>query len=294
MTHFQNLLRVTALAIVVAVTAGTGLAYGASVSGINNTTGPWSSNTSTFATDRLWNVDVLNNQDLLNSFNVDVNSGANAADCNTSVLGANLNGNINIAIATAPTSPLYNGFGILYGLGGFMPIDNVGILNTASGNALTGPNSLNENIINANQAANINLSNNSIITNDVNITANTGNNIANNNTSVFDGVSSGGISVSAVLNNGAMPYPGVVAPAVVGTGLNNVIGQFGNNLTGPNSINSNVLNANSQFNALIDNQSVVTNDLNISANTGNNVVSNNTTVAGVGTGNVNVSIAAAN
>ncbi|MFA7254240.1 MAG: hypothetical protein WC107_06855 [Patescibacteria group bacterium] len=287
MTRFQNFLRITTLLSGIALTAGAGMAYAQTdVTGFNTTTGPFSDNSSIFTTNRVWDVAVLNDQAIARSFGVDVTSGNNAVAENTTVAGE-LTGDVDVAIMGD------RGFGMgLFPFVNLNPMTNGSSVSVTGGNGLTGPNSLNENQVNASQFAALNLVNSSSIANTVNFVANTGNNITSSNTTVGP-VISGDVTATADFSNRLNSVSGLNT-LDLGMPDNSVDARFSNNITGPNSLNQNIVNADSTFTADITNTNTVSNDFQFQVDTGRNEVSNNTSVGTVRTGSVRIDVMAGN
>lgn len=282
MAFLRNLLKITSVSAAFVLIASASLAYAdVDVNGFNGTTGPRSINRSEVETNRDWRVRVENNERITRDFNTDVFTGGNEVNRNT-LVGDQLGGDIDVSI-TGSNTDLTNGFGFFD-----LPAIGANDVTFSGGNSITGPNSLNTNEIEANQRTRIDLINNARVNNNVNFRARTGGNEVACNTSVGD-INSGDVNVNADLSTGTQ-FSGGLSNFNTGSLMdNNVSATFDNQLTGPNSENTNQLRANSNISERVENNMVVDNNLDFRVDTGNNEVDGNTSVGNIQTGNVNIS-----
>lgn len=155
-------------------------------------------------------------------------------------------------------------------------------------NSTTGPSSLNSSTTDRNSSNTIEILNNQRnYSNFVADISNSGGSI-NNNTSVGT-VSSGSSIIS--FNTAAMGGNSTFGSVILPDFDNGIISVSGtNSITGPNSMNTNTVNANQNNNILVRNNSEMINNVNLRARTGGMNTTNNTTVGSVQTGSVNFNV----
>jgi len=275
-------LKLLAPIALVTLALGTGLAYASvNTDSTNSLTGPFSDNQSIIDTSKLFDFQLNNLASIDRSASADINTGGNDTSTNTTLAGVRT-GDVNVDFTHRNDLAGNLIVPTMTGLGNVATLDR---------NLLTGPNSINENIVNADQSINLDITNNSRVTDSVALDLNTGNNEVSTNTTVGN-VTTGDIT-------GAVRFDNVGSRMVSFLNLGNagnsdVTASLGNGTTGPNSVNENDLSANSTVNVAIENQTDVVNAFAATAQTGNNEVSTNTTVGNVRTGNVRINLDSTN
>lgn len=129
--------------------------------------------------------------------------------------------------------------------------------------------------------------NNSSTSNNVTVQANTGSNTTTNNTTVT-GSGSGNINVSLGVHNGANNTSGGSTGGVGGSNTTTTSSSITN--TGAGSTNSSSTTVNNSSSVTHVNNATVNNNVNVQADTGHNLVANNTSVSGGGSGNISIAI----
>ncbi|OGG08169.1 hypothetical protein A3D05_05535 [Candidatus Gottesmanbacteria bacterium RIFCSPHIGHO2_02_FULL_40_24] len=137
-------------------------------------------------------------------------------------------------------------------------------------NRITGPFSRNRCVVKDGQSANVNTAQFAYVNNNVAIRANTGGNTSNFNT-ITGGVDTGGIEAGVKLVTYANNTGVYVTQVDEGGG-----GHGSNSITGPFSTNTVYVNDGQNANVLTFQKANVNNNVNISANTGNNKCNFNT------------------
>jgi len=152
-------------------------------------------------------------------------------------------------------------------------------------NGTTGSNSDNRNtydVIDSNTAT---ANNDSTVTNRPDVTANTGSNDVEDNTTVED-VTGGDIDVQGEFDNELNSGDFAMDLSQMG----DVSADFSNDTTGSNSKNHNTLDVTRTNSMDVNNDARVTNDINANLDSGNNNVRDNTTVGDVDSGNIDFSV----
>lgn len=157
-------------------------------------------------------------------------------------------------------------------------------INISGGNNTTGCDSENENNWCIDGGNVIDVFNCAEAKNDFDVCVETGDNLIGYNTCVGN-VVTGDIAGSVMFENILNDSNFVLAPASAG----NINVVLANSLTGPGSENENNVAIRNKNRVEIVNLSNIKNDIDFNANTGNNVIKKNTSVAGVQTGNINFS-----
>ena len=245
----------------------------------NNLTGPQSSNRNDFNLTRSLNIVSNQNTQLINSLNATVNTGNNVLSNNT-LAGTGRGGDVSFNYSLGAIGNGGSGAPVI--LGG-------GSVNINGDNGVTGPNSLNRNNVDITDIQTLSQTSNATVNNAVNLNANTGNNIATNNTSagnLSSGAVRGTVNVLNSVNGGG-------APIILGGGLN-FSGGGTNNLTGPFSSNLNSTTVSHVTTVTENSTANLTNTLNANVNTGNNTASGNTLVGAVSSGDVALNFNIAN
>jgi len=275
--------RLLAAAVGATFFLGTGLAYAnIDTQGLNSVTGPFSDNSSVLDTAKEFNFTLDNLLSLTRVEDATVDTGRNVVDNNTTVSGL-LTGTVDVAFMhdnnLSSITPV------------MLPLFNTGNeVNVDGRNLLTGPNSLNLNEVNTSSALSVDLSNNIRSTDNTSLDLNTGGNVADSNTTV-GGVMTGNIAGRVQTQNLGTRMFDTLSLSNLGLGdQNGVSVRFGNGTTGPNSINENILTNSVSTTIEVQNDATIDNQMDVVANTGNNVVSTNTTVGPVRTGSVRIDL----
>lgn len=283
MTRFQKFLRIFTVSGMAVLTSGIGMASAnVDFSNFNNTTGARSENIGRISANRDWLVDWINNGRIQNDIQKFIRTGNNDVSQNTTVLGLQSG---SVDVTSRFSAPLLNG-AIDFGLGNLA--DET--ITASSSNVLTGANSDNQNIINAQRSFTLRARNSAQIDNRASLDVTTGNNDASRNTSIGD-VISGDVIGSIDFENGGMISP-LTNLDLSGSSLGDISGSFANGTTGFGSENINVLNSDSNVEVSIENDSQVTNEFQIDANTGGNNIDENTLVGNVRSGDVTLDLRA--
>lgn len=263
----------------------------------NNVTGPNSANQnaaqgSTVAT-------VLTNQDaaINNTVDIQASTGKNQLTGNSRVgglqtgnigLGVNL---LNIANLNRPDLQLeVNTWTIQGAVGGDITVPT---------NSGTDPGSLNVNTANSNNQTQVAVTQTAAADNVINVKANTGENAVNGNTAAGDTQTGQANVDNKTITVANTSDPTFYLVNVFGqwdgmAGLNNVpagnyiVNVVGNNLTGPDSSNSNSVSDTQTASTTINQRARVNNLVNVTADTGHNTVTNNTQAGRVATGSINI------
>lgn len=157
-------------------------------------------------------------------------------------------------------------------------------------NNTTGANSVNKNTVKISDYTSLSWWNHLDVNNKVHASANTGHNYFSNNTKIGDIV---GGSILGTINLATSSDPSGPWFDWDGIGgLGDVSVNFGNGITGANSINKNSADISSKTKVKISNDTDVNNQVCLNLNTGYNKISHNTVVGNVGSGDAafNVSI----
>ena len=260
---------------------------------VNSQTGPNSENSNSSGTVSSTNLNEVNNSSINNNAQINLSSGANNVQSNTSVgevKTGDISGSLTFLNITNSNLSSDSSVGVksLNGTSNdlyLLPISNRDLINS-----LTGPQSQNTNQLDNNNFISVYDENNSEINNDLMINANTGDNTILNNTSVGK-IKTGEIKIALnTLNLANLTGPQKTLYLDIFSILGNLSGDivvpstFVSEKTGPESQNMNSAVNNSQKDIKINNQSNVINDIKLSAETGNNTISSNSTVGDIKTG----------
>lgn len=279
--NFKNTARALAIASALALTAGTGMAYASiNVSGTSDTTGPFSENDNLYEVERNLTIDLENIADVFNGIDFAANSGDNIVDNNTTVRSVN-GGDIRLSVR------LENDLN-RNSLSKVIPNTNNRI-SASFRNGTTGPNSINDNVLNVEKNSAVNVLNEADIDNNLILDLNTGVNDVDFNTTVGS-VTTGDIDVTSNIRSSANTSSSTVMWSSLNGTDSDVTSSFRNNVTGPNSENINTLDVEDNTSIEITNNASIDNQFDILANTGSNDTVNNTTVGSVGSGDISVSI----
>lgn len=242
--------------------------------GINNTvTGPDSINVNEINIDQNSSFVVDNIATACDEYAFDVETGNNNVDSNTSI-GVIETGSI---IGSVSVDRSLNNIDIEIPDFG-QPI----VINGSVANNMTGPGSENINNVNIDSSNRVAINNVAEYSARYDVDANTGKNKINNNT-VVGGLVTGdieiGINEDVSLNNGSssitMPAPSPI-----------VVPDLGNNITGPDSTNTNSFDYSQRNRVQVNNVATISNNIEVDANTGNNTIRDNTCVGDIRTGDV--------
>lgn len=280
------------------VNGGTNLSLGTPVNRIsfeNFLTGPESENSNLIDVNGNLAVSEVNNSDINNDLVVDINTGQNQIDGNTKIgdlVTGDINACINLLNLSNIVDPLLT-----------IAVDSWNIIGDVDGNIVfensaTGPESENSNVLNSENNINVTSSNDSHIINNAEINTNTGDNTSENNTVIGD-ITTGIANVKESIVN----FANVITSPVFY--VFNIFGQFTgdlsgmgidpnyafvNEITGPESENSNLVNAENNVNINLENNSEIKNNVRVNANTGRNTIGNNTIAGDVETGAINIGL----
>lgn len=165
-------------------------------------------------------------------------------------------------------------------------------------NEATGPNSLNENATSTDTTAAVERTNNATIDNAATINASTGSNAVTSNSRVGD-IESGNVDGTATVVNVANSEfaegssigsqtldPTATSHTLTPTQQRALL----NRVTGPDSENANSVSGSNTIQVVDTNTADVTNDLTVVANTGDNIITSNTAVGDVATGDINLAL----
>lgn len=157
-------------------------------------------------------------------------------------------------------------------------------VNFSGGNGTTGPNSDNQNNWTIDHTVSVDINNESTATNTRTFSVDTGDTNIGSNTSI-GGLATGNVFGTIGVNNNLNSGDIQLMNADPG----NISFDVTNNTTGPNSLNENNLSLDINHNVDINNTANIDNTVTLSADTGNNNISNNTEVGNVRTGDINFS-----
>lgn len=240
----------------------------------NGTTGPLSTNYCTINNTSNVAVNNVNDAQITNNVTARSNSGNNSASYNTlggsiSTGNATLNATVS-SVANVNTTSVS---------GGPSASDNSGV------NEITGPSSDNRIEINNERRVDVVNSNTATVNNTVNVTADTGNNVADYNTGPAV-INTGNAWLRATVGNHVNDNATGISAGAGGTGGNS----GANNTTGPLSTNYvGVVNL-SDVAVNNINDLIVENRVDALSNSGNNSASYNTLGGGIGTGNAGANV----
>lgn len=273
---YQQTIKFSLMALA-AVVFSAGTAYASiHIDGGNGTTGPNSENVNTVEYSSESEVEISNHADADNEFEVGVETGDNNFHENTvidDIDTGDIDGDISIQTA------LNNGdidLGDLWGDMGLAMVDFE--------NDLTGPESVNTNLVSLEYERSVEINNRADIDNDLELRANTGDNHISHNTEVGD-FKGGSIDFSGSVKNEANYGMGDIS---LGSSASSASVDLTNHLTGPNSENSNTVAVESETSLEVSNHADIDNDLEVHANTGDNSVGHNTVVGDISTGDISI------
>lgn len=259
---------------------------------LNTDTGAGSNNTNTNQNGN--NLTLVNNNNATanNNILVNANTGLNETNQNTNVGDVStgavaIDVNVfNILNVQMPDTQLTLDVWSLYDFNGDIIIP--------ASNENTGANSANSNDVSNTTNANVTFNQNANILNDINLNANTGDNVIEDNTGT-GAISTGETDINATVTNIANEgNPVFYIVQVFGNLLNNMFGnnpnvavmEMGNQNTGEGSDNSNSVDNENNLNATINNNATANNNITVNANTGGNTTAQNTGVGAISTGDV--------
>lgn len=152
-------------------------------------------------------------------------------------------------------------------------------------NNTTGFNSTNDNSYDIADSVDLTVDNTSAVSNTPSVTANSGGNDVNNNTTVDD-VMGGDIDVEGEFTNELNSADMDLSMDSLG----DVSADFTNDTTGSNSDNTNELDVTRDMDIDVTNSAAISNDIDADLNSGDNRTNNNTTVGDVSTGDIDFSV----
>lgn len=276
----KNAMRVAAASSVVLLTGATAAFAHVNVDTTNDTTGPNSSNYTTFSVSDFKLRTRTNLATLMTNLGLSANTGDNLIDQNTTVDdmgGGDISGDF-LFVNEANTMD-----GLDLDMNGETDID------VDTSNGTTGPSSSNGAEVTINLSDTDTLVNDADIDTNVSLSANSGGNRVRNNTTVDGASLSGDIDLDLTVHNMANTGSATSGISQLGSGLGDVSVSTGNEVTGPNSENYSEVTVNSSRVTSETNTADVDTNVSVSANTGGNTVRNNTTVGGARTGNFSFS-----
>lgn len=173
------------------------------------------------------------------------------------------------------------------------------VLEAEATNSMTGPNSENSNEIGIDSNADVTVNNSADIDNQTDLDLNTGQNTVGQNT-VAGNLTTGEIDANTTivnLTNSQLGEGSTIGNQTISPTSNQIILTpseqrlgLGNSLTGPNSENENLVDQNSALVIDLNNESNLDNEIDITAITGLNTVSNNTKIGDITTGDINLGV----
>jgi hypothetical protein len=263
----------------------------------NSNTGPESFNSNDINNQDVIKVFYQNSADTDNTIDINANTGENILSSNTKAgdlttgnidLGINLLNISNVLMPnTLVSADIWN---IVGPYSGDLIIPELANYNT-------GTDSNNQNLLNLENETDIDIVNNADLSNEIDITSNTGGNEIGSNTVVGD-ISTGDTSIKSALTNianiAAMPVLYLInvfgewTGSLFGLDPSQVIVNEINDQTGYGSNNQNTTNLATDTEIDILNDADVNNRIKINANTGNNNINNSTVVGDINTGDIDI------
>jgi hypothetical protein len=250
-----------------------GLVVGADFS--NDTTGADSDNRNTLTVNHDVDHTLTNVADIMNSLTLDANTGDNEQTRNTTA-GDLMTGDVSV------DSMIGNWANNDAGMAGAG--DSETSVDVMASNHRTGADSTNRNDVTVNNDLTVNHTNVADIANEVNVSANTGGNTQDRNTTA-GGLETGSVEVATEVENRANNGTG---GSHGGHGLDVTV-DASNDTTGADSDNRNTTTVNHDVTANVTNDADVANELNVDANTGDNEQNRNTEGGDIQTGDVSIS-----
>jgi len=281
----KKLLKVLAVLIALAFVGGTQLAHAqVYVRGQNITTGPFSENENEWEIDQDFNLDIDNDAYLENDWDFVVNTGDEHIYDNTcvgDVQTGDISGNIRVNNELNSENMNLD----------LMSLGDMGNIDVKFANDYTGPHSENENEAEIRSEVDVDIRNTAHIDNDLDLRANTGENHIGSNTADGD-IQTGDIRFDAEVNNSVNANAGSLDLGNIGS--MDVNSRFQNDVTGPESENSNEMEIRNDVDVDINNDAHINNDANITANTGDNCIDHNTVVGDIETGSIDINFETTN
>jgi hypothetical protein len=247
------------------------------VTGENVVTGANSDNHNDFDIDNDGDVTVTNDGDVTNVATADVTTGDN--DQNRNTTGGDLKSG-GVDASTDWESVVNEGAGLCG-----CPVDEDTDISADFSNDTTGFNSDNDNDLDVDMGGDVTIDNLADIVNALGLTANTGDNDQNENTTAGD-LESGDVMVDSMIANWANSSDGGSGSSGRSVSID-VDGS--NNTTGANSDNDNDFDIDVDGDTDVTNDATITNAVTVDANTGGNRQNRNTTAGSLTTGSVEVS-----
>jgi len=246
---------------------------------LNSCTGFDSTNINQVALTQASNLNVLNTATLVNAVNLAASSGNNVSTGNVGggkIFTGNAGAGVSLHNALNNAAPV--------------PVSgpHFGNVLVSEENSRTGAASTNVNNVAVNQTSNTAITNSANVVNSVNSSSSSGNNVSSNNVGgglIATGNANAHTNIENVVNQGT---------SVGHVDFSNVTANIGNDLTGAGSTNTNTVAVNQASNVAVNNTATVTNTVNSSASSGNNVANDNVGGGSVDTGDASVDISVSN
>lgn len=271
--QLRNILRATVLSSAVVLTLGGGAALASvDLSGSNDTTGPNSENENEWEVESDVDIEVDNNVDSDFDIYADVHTGHNDFEHNTEI-GDIETGSVmgEVVVENELNSSSWD-----------WELPEVGDVDIEFGNSITGPYSENQNKVDIDWDADIDVDNCAEIDNDFHIYPTTGKNNVEHNTVVGD-VRTGDIEMNGSVKNMVNSNGAEMILPSMGS---NVSIEMSNDTTGPNSENENEVDIDSDLDIDISNRADIDNHIRLEADSGTNDVEHNTVVGDIRTGDI--------
>ncbi len=277
LVSLKNIMRVAAVSTSVLLTGATATFAHMNVDTTNDTTGQNSSNYTTFSVSDVMTRSRINLATLLSSLGIAADTGNNTIAQNTTVEGA---GSGDVEGDFLFVNEVNEMAGLDLGLGGETDID------VDTTNDTTGQNSENYADVDVELSRSVTVINSADLNTNVGLAANTGNNDIRRNTSVNGAANTGDISADITVHNLANNGGSSLGAAFLSGGLGDVSVSTGNHTTGQSSENYAEVDVDSTNTVTETNTANVETNVSLTADSGNNVIRNNTTVSGASTGKV--------
>lgn len=262
----------------------------------NASTGANSANNNTVSQSSSANSAATNAASATNDVDMNLSTGSNTLQANTSV-GNVSTGDIegSLTIVNALNSVFAPGSSV--GLGSFSTDEQGNLLLTSGAarallptNVTTGAGSTNTNAYSGMDAVTIRTDNSALVDNDIDIVADTGNNLLDANTTLGD-VTTGSIDLAVnLINLLNVLMPDTLFTLDVWSWFGDLIGDMalGNSHTGSDSTNTNEIDHVGSATVTATNDADIANDFAVATTTGDNTFTGNSVVGDVSTGNVRV------
>ncbi len=268
--------------VILSLGAGTAFAH-IDISGENHLTGSGSSNDNVHVITDDVDVDVDNDADLTNSATVDVSTGGNLYEDNTTVEDIET-GDVEVTGSFDNTLNDSESFD----LGSIDPLH----VDADFSNDTTGSASDNNNTLVVDREIDVDVENDADVTNTVDATATTGGNAIRRNTTVGN-VTTGDVMMDVDVSND-LNTGGSSSMDLSGLTNTSVSVDSSNDTTGSGSANNNTTTVSNDVDVDVENDADITNTFDSTSTTGGNAVEDNTTVGNVKTGSVSINFSSTN